>query len=725
MSKGLKETTIATSVFYRDIPKENEKESEKNDLKTIYPTDNIISSIPSTNSIILKRNSNKKVNKLNPTPNKEGNNNDSYISGLSHIKLSETYRLIGYDKSIVTPIKEEDNEEEDKQIKVIPSQVSVTFNLFSGLKTVESHNNCTNETIEQLKQLKNPYDSIPNQQSQLCYLKNKDLLEKNIGNISRLYQLELNGINEMNELLKDHEKINNKRLLYNNTETPNETETGSQSLNDKKYYNVNSDNQNSNDKTNKEKNVSIMNMISNANEQSANVKIAIDITRIEQFLPSMPQIPKESLEEIQFRRLYIINDNKYTVIPLIEDNTYPFIPDISNRIVLKRIHSEFDMIASSKQELISKQQNMVNQILSSNISQAIIIGNVTPLKRLESLMLKENNPSYALSIKDLASDIEITRNVLSDGNGFYRSIAFALIEYFILSKSSSKLSKFAYGISTIKDRTFQSNNTIYDKKTILLMLKIILDYINNNSYSKAYQIFLKAFLTEPLFEYGLIKYVKMTLADYIKVNAKMFDSTLLQKQIGSEYIFSDNNFNSNKYINAHVTVMHEDPDSFIISIIPKALAIDMKFYYIEPEKLLRRTFICSGETIDEDSFIHIIASLGRYEIGYNKANSLIEFNSLLQIEDNFYSNKIIEFSRKTVCQNCKSKNSEIILSSSLDVILCKVCLIETIKQSTRRLIKRLLNDNYQHLECKFNISFIPFRFLSAVIDIKGTLEVYS
>lgn len=162
---------------------------------------------------------------------------------------------------------------------------------------------------------------------------------------------------------------------------------------------------------------------------------------------------------------------------------------------------------------------------------------------------------------------------------------------------------------------FKYNDTFFDLEFILIIINIIIKLLFKGKSNKAYQILLHAFIFEPLLQLGLFKYIKIIVRNYIESYHILFADYIIQKEILSNNYIENNTFLIIN-INNEILCLNHEPDRLIISIISKVLGVNIIFYYLEPNNLFKHILIGNSNDSSNDSYIRIISSCSRYEIGY-------------------------------------------------------------------------------------------------------------
>ena len=109
---------------------------------------------------------------------------------------------------------------------------------------------------------------------------------------------------------------------------------------------------------------------------------------------------------------------------------------------------------------------------------------------------KTNNYLFDINptkLKILDTNIKYIREIKSDGNGFYRTHMFCLLEYIIFSGNISDLINIIADINDLIDLPLTNNNLIINKQELFGIFKCILSHLEKNEKNLAYTIFLSAY----------------------------------------------------------------------------------------------------------------------------------------------------------------------------------------------------------------------------------------
>ena len=107
---------------------------------------------------------------------------------------------------------------------------------------------------------------------------------------------------------------------------------------------------------------------------------------------------------------------------------------------------------------------------------------------------------YDIHLKKIFEDCVKFLILKADGNNFYRSFMFALLENHILNENLLEIMRIVFDFSTIIDNKLKNNNVIIDKALSLRIFNLIMDSLLKNNSRSAYLILCKAIIIIPNFE---------------------------------------------------------------------------------------------------------------------------------------------------------------------------------------------------------------------------------
>lgn len=106
----------------------------------------------------------------------------------------------------------------------------------------------------------------------------------------------------------------------------------------------------------------------------------------------------------------------------------------------------------------------------------------------------------AIYLKEAFKECTKISILKADGNNFYRSFMFVLLENHVLRKNLYEIRKIALDFYLTIDFKFKRYNAIIDKTLCLTIFKLIIDLIVLKETKNAYMSFCKALILYPNFD---------------------------------------------------------------------------------------------------------------------------------------------------------------------------------------------------------------------------------
>ena len=323
------------------------------------------------------------------------------------------------------------------------------------------------------------------------------------------------------------------------------------------------------------------------------------------------------------------------------------------------------------------------------------------------------NNSHQFS--ELLRDIKYWRKILGDGNCFYRSFMFAVIENHILNKDLYALKLIIYDINNINnkyhiEKNFNNKNEIIDKNEINMIFYLILNYLNNDEILLAYDTFIKAYYITQTFDYGMIKYMRIAMYNYISSHQDDFYSSESQIDIGnllpSLYI-QNNKYNFDAFYKEYLLSMHSEAEKIIIYLAPIVFNRSLDLFIIEGTarmkleniKYFKLRFPCLDK---KRNSISLLYRFNHYDVVYsnNHYQKYSNFIAFQFIEGSLYYKRYDVFT-ECMCDQCKTNTELITFNHIPNQPFCKICMIKNLKTIISNRVNAYIGENYVNKECKF------------------------
>ena len=426
----------------------------------------------------------------------------------------------------------------------------------------------------------------------------------------------------------------------------------------------------------------------------------------------MNKSQKINIEENDDKKSYNSNSSIESLCPK-DNNIYlkPYDWDIYlvddkniNKIIKEIIKNE---------EIIEFKKNLEKMNLTSpECDEIILFSNIGYINII-------NNENEICTTKKNKKKI-IYRKIKGDGNCFYRSVIFALIENLILNKDIIFIKKiFLNFIKKSENKILLTmfkglNIDINLCKKCFIMIYLSLISKCHNPILKTFLVFIKLINNYKDFDYGLILFFKFILYEYINNNKSCTYSYKFQVLLGNLLPNDCQNdkgvFDFNFFYRNYLMKFYQYAEKIIIYLTPFIFGKELIIKYIninenenESDELDNQE-IKFGNNIsiiefDTKNKIQLIYKKSHYDIlysneYYNNNKNILKY-SLLKYINNFYFG---------ICQICKKNNEKksvlIKLESDIksednfninkEIIICYKCLYNEIKQNLIILYKNFI-----------------------------------
>jgi hypothetical protein len=344
--------------------------------------------------------------------------------------------------------------------------------------------------------------------------------------------------------------------------------------------------------------------------------------------------------------------------------------------IMKNILSDID--ENSEQEIFEKMKFL------DSLNNPI--GN---FENLQTLIYKFSLYENSKVMFEFQKNFFYWRNCITDGNTFYRTVMFCIIENYIINNNVKDLTILICEILS-KDYCKLYNNKNINVTVIKDILSLILYYVKKHKIKEAYSVFLKSYLLKSkYFDEALIIYLKHVLSIYLN---KIFE-------------YADNE-PSKQYKNLKSQLSNIDGiEEFgieagisLICLLPFVFKINLIFIYLDGliQKCHNGLIKCEPNE-DENSVNLIIGNLFcSYYIFYPR-----EINQIIKYENNIKEIKIKQLTyvskEKEHCKICNN-DEEHIKFLEKKYTICKSCLTNYLNNIITKRAKDMKDDNLFGLE---------------------------
>ena len=397
--------------------------------------------------------------------------------------------------------------------------------------------------------------------------------------------------------------------------------------------------------------------ISGINDYPILDELSEDEKTLNEIIPDFHKkiLEKEKREDIEARE-YFLNKNKYLKENTKEGELFSqhFGEYIEHTDLMKK---EFNK--KGLQNIPSYNTTFEEEIFSEGIFEEMNspIGGVENMNSFLQKYFFTKNENIAKSSKKF---FDKWRRILGDGNSFYRILMFSLFEAYILSNNE----ELQYIISEISSDEYIE---VYKEKEInyqkcFSIFSIILNLLENNNISKAYEILLKSYLLNDFsFDKLLIVYIK----HLIVINIEQVMTICKTNKINI------NNSNLNCY---KIEAPNIEPSFEIICIIPYLFNINMNILSIKGN--LSSPIESKFNFIDSENQESPLISFGYFFSSYYKLYQH-DFEKIYNYDLNLIenNNKQLTYILKELqdCKNCEKPTEQIVFLEK-KFRICKKCL---------------------------------------------------
>ena len=581
-------------------------------------------------------------------------------------------------------IKNDNNGENYENIMEKNKSIDFT-NLLGNLKFNDNNENDMNNNIENKKI--NDIDNInPLDDFNMIDKNNKDSNRNNYDNINK---------NEYNNNILNNQKIENKKpIITNKIEDkfdPNDFEFDNYDINNNNNNNYFDNNINNNNDSIKE-NININEENNKLNKQ--NYIAQININKIYEIDKPHQQINDYENNEIsELNKNNFLNDvffSNFKISKLSQVSQLEKHEKLDNEILMFQVDDILNDILTNNENIINKVKEDIIKYEDADNYTKNYLYNISSCFKIKSL-------------KNSFNEILIYRKVKNEGDSFYISFMFSYLERLILYKKIIELSELIYYISIEIMKPFNYRNAEIKKNEIIIILGMILSSIKKNDINEGIVILNRAFCSNDNFSYGMIKYMKIKIGDFIKRNYKLFDfeEIILNTILSKKYLNYDlKKFNYENYLNNRVYIMQTEPDFFIFLISPLIFNCNLKLFINES---FDKTQLIHDNNLNNEINIELIYTEKNFQIAYLNDYYKKYLNDLsyeiYDYENENYDNCIKVFCDNIKCDKCKKESREIILDKILpNFPICQNCLINNINKVLSNRLKYLSNENYNYIE---------------------------
>ena len=396
----------------------------------------------------------------------------------------------------------------------------------------------------------------------------------------------------------------------------------------------------------------------------------------------------ETSEKIE-KRKHNFMEHKYFEGSITENHLLYLYQDckISHTELMEKIYKEQGLknIPEISEENYDKEIfKKNNNILPNNLSK------ISSLQTLQNFLFKYRLDTDKKISTNCFTYFKYWRFVENDGNSFYRTIMFSVIENFILTNQIIRMNHLISEITC--DRfvaIYKENNINYDIP--FYILGVILYLLENNKTEEAYSIFIKSYsLKDGFFDKMLIIYLRNITYDYVNELLELCKD----EEIIKKYEILNINTDINKEL---IKTMNIEPEFFFTFLMPHFFDINLIIYWIDNDLCQPNDGIINFKDEDNPELPNI--SIAYFFSSFHKIywKKRIQQNQSIEkiiANDIITMNKLTyELKSKAKCNICK-KNDIFIFLVEKKIKICKTCLNDYIDEISNTRKESLIKNNY-------------------------------
>ena len=342
------------------------------------------------------------------------------------------------------------------------------------------------------------------------------------------------------------------------------------------------------------------------------------------------------------------------------------------------------------------------------------IQNMTSFAMVYSLTNKDTHV-----LKDLIALFTFWRKIKTDGNSFYRTFMFALLEYYIFIKNIHEIQKVILGVMRLADDEVLSNgqNTI-DFKEVLGIFYFIYDQLSKGNYYQAYLVLLNAYkLENNAFDNAMNLYCKYAIycivehlynvylrpqSNNIMNDGRMTTTTTTQEQ-----------FNTVDKVNPSLIMkFYYEPMKLVFSVIPFIFNVNLEIVALDGALSKQGNNVAVVNTKFTDYSLNDlpVISIGYFLSSYHKIYTREYQSKVLSgfVNDIFNERTVMPLSRGVYidpkgdeysCDKC-GVTSTLIYFPKQHLSICSQCFLRDIELILKVRASDFNREKCNNIECK-------------------------
>ena len=413
---------------------------------------------------------------------------------------------------------------------------------------------------------------------------------------------------------------------------------------------------------------------------------------LDDLIPTLPNKleENETLKEVEKRKNNFMN-HIYFEGNIITNPLLQIVPDckIWHIDLMNKIYNEQGLKNIPK----ISEDNYEKIIFSSEEKNTINNTKIDEVDNLNNFLYKyhlENNEEIAMKSYKY---FPYWRCVESDGNSFFRTTMFAIIENFIIKKMIEQLNQLISEITCDRFiQIYKENNINYEIP--FYIFGVIIYLLENNKIEEAYSVLVKSYsLKDDSFDKILIIYLRNICFDYTKESLELIKDEEIMKKYPEKIV-------PNPINTELIKTMNIEPDFFMVCLMSYLFDINIVIYWLDRDLLKPKEGLIklTDEEVPDLPFI----SIGYFFSSFHRIywRKWVEEEPIIE---KIFSNKAYEMKKLTYevknnkkCQNCKS--DKFILFTKKKILVCKNCLEDYINEISISRKEALIKDYYNGKE---------------------------
>lgn len=345
--------------------------------------------------------------------------------------------------------------------------------------------------------------------------------------------------------------------------------------------------------------------------------------------------------------------------------------------------------------------------------------------------------------------VNYIREVLNDGNSFYRALIYKLLEDAVLEGNLTFLNKVFYNLffryykSYPKSIRYKCESMKMNLESSILRIIIffsqLIDLVSKGNIKTSIEYMVKSWLLIEEIDKVMVAYVRFVIIDFTTIN---FDAILSCDFVVPEinqsdeikplmYIRGDADYNYNELLN-DVSYMHIEPCYFVMYVAAYAFNCNISLICLNEGGILDIFNICctrSKNNATSDRNVILVKNNLYNSIDIDNTNGALGFNIGYSI-DITNNHPLFSFAQTDVsmliphyelhlvrpeigtflCKSCGNTNpNSKFYTRQADMIylmLCDSCIVKLVKKSVFRRAKFLKSEKFYQTECKIIIRLL-------------------